>query len=193
LASLPLTLDETYKRALLSIKEEHREDAFRILQWLSFSARPLQVKEIAEIVAARPGNDSKFEKDDRLANPDDIITYCGTLVTTRESRRWIREHEGRVYRDIKELRLAHLSVKEYLVSPRILDHCRQYSIREIDAHLCIAGSCLTYLFHFASSSSLPDNVFHKYPLAGYAARSWDERVRKSGAEMEPRDIDRRVP
>ena len=49
-------------------------------------------------------------------------------------------------------------------------------IREIDAHLCIAGSCLTYLFHFASSSSLPDNVFHKYPLAEYAARSWDERV-----------------
>jgi ankyrin repeat protein len=192
LASLPRTLDETYKRALLSIKEEHQEDAFRILQWLTFSVRPLKVNEIAEIVAAKPDNDSKFEEDDRLANPDDIIMYCGTLVTTQESREWTFKGRKAVSMDKKELRLAHFSVKEYLVSPRILDHCRQYSIREIDAHLSIASTCLTYLLHVADLSSMPENVVAEYPLAKYAAGSWYKHVRKSGAEMEPRNIDRRV-
>ena len=54
LATLPRTLDQTYDRILIAIGEEYSEYAMRILQWLTFSARPLSVEEVAERSAAEP-------------------------------------------------------------------------------------------------------------------------------------------
>ena len=51
LKSLPKTLDETYARILQNIDEEYSQDAFRILQWLVYSARPLRIEEVVEVVA----------------------------------------------------------------------------------------------------------------------------------------------
>ncbi|KAF4631092.1 hypothetical protein G7Y89_g7033 [Cudoniella acicularis] len=53
LNSLPKTLDDTYARILRSIDEEYSQDAFRILQWLAYSARPLRIEEVAEVVAVK--------------------------------------------------------------------------------------------------------------------------------------------
>lgn len=186
LASLPSGLDETYERALSSIVPKHKDNALRILQWLIFSSRPVQVDEVAEIFAANPDNDSKFEEGDRLQDPDEIIAYCGTLFTTQESG------EGRRKKKIKELRLAHFSVKEYLVSERILRRCPQYSIGEIDAHLSIAGTCLTYLLHVVNLPSLPDHIFNEYPLLRYAVKNWRFHVSESELALSLRGIDWRV-
>ena len=192
LKSLPTTLDETYARALLSIREEHR-DAIRVLQWLVFSAVPLRINEIAEILIAKPEPDSKVDIEERLFNADDILKYCGTLVTTQEpSYRELVGNKSGEANTSRELRLAHFSVQEYLVSQRIVDRCPQYSISETDAHLSIAGTCLTYLFNFADSCPLPVDIFENYPLAGYTAQYWAEHARKTGPDMRPRDLDRRV-
>ena len=51
LNDLPKTLDETYGRTLLGIDEEKREFAQRLLRCLLVSVRPLQVEELAEILA----------------------------------------------------------------------------------------------------------------------------------------------
>ena len=51
LATLPQTLDQTYDRILTAISEQDCDFAMRILQWLTFSARPMLVEEIAEVVA----------------------------------------------------------------------------------------------------------------------------------------------
>ncbi|KAF1347199.1 hypothetical protein EJ07DRAFT_160453 [Lizonia empirigonia] len=50
LATLPQTLDQTYDHILTAISEDDYKYAIRILQWLTFSARPLSVEEIAEVV-----------------------------------------------------------------------------------------------------------------------------------------------
>ena len=51
LGSLPKTLDNTYARILERIDEDYRQYAMTILQWLVYSARPLQIEELAEVVA----------------------------------------------------------------------------------------------------------------------------------------------
>lgn len=51
LSSLPKTLDDTYARILYNINERHSADAFKILQWLVYSARPLLLEEVAEVAA----------------------------------------------------------------------------------------------------------------------------------------------
>ena len=62
LAELPPTLDETYNRILCAIDNDHSTHALRILQWLAFSARPLLIEEVAEVVAIDPERDPAFDQ-----------------------------------------------------------------------------------------------------------------------------------
>jgi hypothetical protein len=87
LRSLPKSLDETYERILLSIPTSHRKDAVRILQWLVFSARPLRIDEVAELLVADPERSPEFDLNRRLFDPQDIASYCGSLVTIQLYKR----------------------------------------------------------------------------------------------------------
>ncbi|KAI0264851.1 hypothetical protein BC834DRAFT_843821 [Gloeopeniophorella convolvens] len=51
LKSLPITLHATYEATLEWISEEKWDHAHRLFQFLSFSARPLRVEELAEVLA----------------------------------------------------------------------------------------------------------------------------------------------
>ncbi|RYO14807.1 Vegetative incompatibility protein [Alternaria arborescens] len=81
LASLPRTLDQTYDRILTAIGEEYAEYAMRILQWLTFSARPLSVEEVAEVVAIDVARDPAFDRDEVLEDPLEVLDICSSLVT----------------------------------------------------------------------------------------------------------------
>ena len=81
LATLPPTLDQTYDRILSAISEEDSEYAIRILQWLTFSARPLSVEEVAEVVAIDVGRDPAFDHDKVLEDPLEALNICSSLVT----------------------------------------------------------------------------------------------------------------
>jgi hypothetical protein len=54
LASLSQTLDETYARVLRNINPEYQSDALKILQWLVYSARPLRLEEVVDVLATEP-------------------------------------------------------------------------------------------------------------------------------------------
>ena len=141
---LPKTLDETYARILLSIDEEYSQDAFRILQWLVYSARPLRIEELVEVVAIDTER-SQFNPENRLPDPRDLLTICSSLVTIVAVT---AEDDNGASHKTTELRLAHFSVKEYLIS----DHIRnglpfKYDIQS-RAEEEIAQTCLTYLLHF---------------------------------------------
>lgn len=75
LKSLPRTLDDTYARILLSIHEDHRQDEFRILQWLMYSARPLSIEEMVEVIAIDTEL-LQFDPENRLPDPMDLLTIC---------------------------------------------------------------------------------------------------------------------
>jgi ankyrin repeat protein len=164
LSTLPPTLDETYDRILRAIDQDDSEYALRILQWLAFSARPLLVEEISEVVAIDPDGNPAFNSEKVLEDPLDVLNICSSLVVTAVTE---KPKQG------KAVLLAHYSVKEYLISER----CRhgpaaKYSMQEPACNEFIAKSCLGYLLQFQSSDSFSDETIENSKLAQYSAEFW---------------------
>ena len=179
LESLPRTLDETYSRILCNIPEGHSQDAIRILQWLTYSARPLRVEELAEIVAVNIDGSPWFDCEARFPDQQDVLAICSSLVTTEEVT---------VRGTYQPVRLAHFSVKEYLVSERIQHQATatsRYAIQEIQANQSIAATCLAYLLQFDQHDSLTSETTEEFPLAGYAAGFWMQHTRAVGKALDP--------
>ncbi|KAH8657573.1 ankyrin repeat-containing domain protein [Tricladium varicosporioides] len=181
LHSLPKTLDDTYARILYSIDEEYSQDAFTILQWLVYSVRPLRIEEVAEVVAIDIDH-LRFEAENRLPEPRDVLTICSSLVTSTAVM--VNDGYG-VSFEAEELRLAHFSVKEYLISDRVRTiPAPQYNI-QLYAEDRIAQACLIYLLQFNESTLLTLNNIDDFPLARYAAEQWTRHARAA-----TKDVDR---
>jgi hypothetical protein len=108
LSDLPNTLDETYDRILGNIDSQNLDYARTAFAILVVTCRPLKVEELAEAVVVVPYSKA-IDIDDRLFDPKYIIKICGGLVV------WVA--------DTNEVRFAHYSVREYLLSSRILTRC----------------------------------------------------------------------
>jgi hypothetical protein len=177
LASLPKTLDDTYVRILCNIDEEYSKDALRILQWLACNARPMRIEELVEVIAVDTEGDPRFDPENRLKEPRDVLTICSSLVATT-----VEATDGPHGETAGEqVRLAHFSVKEYLLSNRITNGpAHQYSVREIHANVSIAEICLAYLLQFDTPDSLTSQTIKEYPLALYAAKYWTQHARVTG-------------
>ncbi|KAL6831718.1 ankyrin repeat-containing domain protein [Trichoderma camerunense] len=140
LKDLPKGLDETYYRMLQGIDDRYIKSVAKSLKWLAFSMEPLMVDELAEIFIMHP--------DDAV----DVLIYFSGLIV---------EYRGTV-------RLAHFSIKEYLVSGRIgQDLAPTFSFSAIDAHLFIAYSCLSYLNYMSILANEGDEQSHS--VKDYAA------------------------
>lgn len=181
LASLPRTLDDTYNRILCNIDEDHYQYAFKVLQWLSYSTRPLELAEVAEVVAIDIEGSPRFDAANRFPEPRDILTICSSLISLEDETVSDSHHDdNRII-----VRLAHLSVKEYLSSNAILSgESRRYSIQEIKANISICNDCLAYLLEFDGLKSLTSQILNDYPLVKYAARYWVQH-----AQVAERDSD----
>ena len=110
LDTLPATLDETYERTLREIKEEKWEDARRLLLCVAVASRPLQVEELAEILAFdfEAGSIPRFCEDARLQNPiEAVLSTCSTLLSVVEDWR------------SQVVQFAHFTVKEFLTLDRL--------------------------------------------------------------------------
>lgn len=178
LKSLPKTLDDTYAQILCNIDEQHSQDAFKILQWLAYSARPVRIGEVAEVVAINIGGNPRVDPDSRLCEPHDVLTICSSLVTTVAST-VSSEYPPLEGGEKEELRLAHYSVKEYLISDRIrAGRASQYSVTN-SANDYIAESCLTYLLHFNKPILHTSDITGEFPLARYAAQYWTQHAQQA--------------
>ena len=206
---MPKTLDETYARILCDIPEDHSQYAVKILQWLSYSARPLRVEELAEIVAINTTGNPWFDPENRFPEQREILTTCSSLVTIEKfmyEHAYVEQHaydeefwrkdfangDSRVLLGSKRfeaVRLAHFSVKEYLVSERIREQAAaKYAIQEIPANASIAETCLAYLLHFDREDSLTietlADTLIEYPLLNYATHYWIQHVRTVGESID---------
>jgi hypothetical protein len=178
LASLPRTLDQTYDRILTAISEEYAEYAMRILQWLTFSARPLSVEEIAEVVAINVARDPAFDRDEVLEDPLEVLDICSSLVTVTKNK--VDRRSGSAQRIVA---LAHYSVQEYLVSDRIKQGpAKQYSMQEAECHNVITRGSLKYLIQL--QQPLSRETLEAFALARYTAEFWSSHLRKTGDEIE---------
>ncbi|KAF2135060.1 uncharacterized protein K452DRAFT_314243, partial [Aplosporella prunicola CBS 121167] len=169
LGCLPKTLDETYARILSSIPSEYEHHTRRILQFLTFSERPLRIEEAVDAIAVDVKGGKGFDPKNRMPEPREISRYCSTLVVV--VARQSPKDDGEA---ITELQLAHFSVKEYLTSNR-LDQSVAEDLEETTARASIAKVCLTYLLGL--NQSLPTREIRRlFGLAQFSARYWMEHA-----------------
>jgi ankyrin repeat protein len=161
---MPDTLGETYTQ-ILTQNKEHRRDAIRILQFLTFSDQPLTVGEMVDAIVVEPGGKIPFDFELRLRIPEEVADICPSLVSIVAKR------------DKQIVQLAHLSVKEYLTSDGLPAEFRE-SFGELDALATLTQVCLAYLSHLDNTIPV-DEIDIKYPFARYAARKWMEFARVS--------------
>jgi hypothetical protein len=183
LKSLPKTLDDTYARILSGINDKYHQKAIAALQWLAFSERPLLIEELAEAVVINPRADPPFDPEDRLDDPHYILQILSSLVVLSTTD-WLKP-KGKA---IEEIRLAHFSVKEYLISDRAKPPpVPTLCTTDVVAHRAIAESCLLYILYYGQTEdkSLSDEDLEKYPLLYYACQFWPTR------KSEPR-YDRKI-
>ncbi|RII20696.1 hypothetical protein CUC08_Gglean001282 [Alternaria sp. MG1] len=150
----------------------------RILQWLTFSARPLSVTEVAEVVAIDVERDLAFNRDEVLVDPLEALDICSSLVTITKN-----EEDGRLGSTQQIIALAHYSVQEYLVSDRIRQgSAKQYSMQEGACQSAITRGSLKYLMQL--QQPLEEETLQVFALARYSAEFWSSHLQKTGDEME---------
>lgn len=148
------------------------------LQWLASSARDLTVEELAEVFILRPDNDVPFDEAERLFKPEDCVKYLSNLVLTVIKHRKYRKPSEKSCTTY--IRLAHFTVKEYLISGRIKGPAANFSFTEIDAHLYITRSSLRYFLHCID---LPRERIGDFKLIHYTSMNWAFHL-----EMVPREM-----
>ncbi|OWT42470.1 NACHT and ankyrin domain protein [Pochonia chlamydosporia 170] len=166
LNSLPKTLDKTYRRILHGIPSEYKQNAVRILQFLTYSERPLRIEEVVDAIAVDTEGEQYFNPKHRMPDPREVACYCSSLVVTVSKQGHSDNDDDKPV----ELQLAHFSVKEYLTSSRH-DKDSGQIFRDEVAEASIATVCIAYLLHL--DQDIPIHQIRKaFPLAQYSAMYW---------------------
>jgi len=159
---------------LLHIPKASAQYARRLLTLLCCAKRPLTVPELIDGIAVDLGDTPKFNPKRKLKDVGAIHKVCPGLIEVDVNPR----------RSRTTVRIAHFSVQEYLESERAVT---TFSVRRSDAHAEIASICLTYLLEPALRDLITkyppkvggvdpedEEVYAKYPLVLYAAKTWYE-------------------
>ena len=164
LDELRKSLDETYERILKKIKKPNKRLTQRVLQCLVVAVRPLRVEELVEVLAVDFDDAEGIPmlkpywrwEEQELA----LLSACSSLIAIVEAG------------DSRVVQFSHLSVKEFLTSPRLATASREVPNYYIDlepAHTILAQACLNVLLQIQDSV---DKRTHKAHPARYAAEHW---------------------
>jgi len=197
LADLPESLYETYERILQQIPKPNRVHAHRLLQCLVVAAYPLNVQELAEVLAIdfsatgmTPILDENLQWEDKERA---VLSACSSLITIVQGRL---------------VQFSHFSVKEFLTSDRLaastVDTLRYHHIALEPAHMMMTISCLRIMqqglkFNICglkSSYEMNYEVPDRFALVArcipsylaYACQYWADHLRGI-ASGEKRDTD----
>jgi len=170
LNELPITLDDTYERALQGIPKEKRQHAHRLFQCLVGAIRPFRVEELAEIftIDFNPGAVSNFMEGWRPENPEEaVLSTCSTLISVIDDN------------GSKIVQFSHFSVKEFLTSARLrmsgVGDIRHYHIPLDAAHTVLARACLAVLLQL--DGKVDWKRLKTFPLVSYAVRHWIDHTK----------------
>jgi ankyrin repeat protein len=192
LRELPETLDETYARILCAIDTgEHAEEALKVLTWLTYARCPLTATEVLQVTGIMMEDTHRFDGDEVLEDPNDILRICSSLVSITTGTRGSSgvSYDDLTYgesfygetnaeSDVTYVRLAQFSVKEYLVSSRPC--IPRYRLTGQEPNDMLAKCCLIYLLRFREDEWRDPGCEAMFPLARYAARYWTQHARTSG-------------
>ena len=169
LEELPESLDETYERILKEIRKPNKGHAHRLLQCLVAAVRPLEVKELAEVLAFDFNTEGipKLNLGWRWEDQEEaVMSACSSLVII------VKDGESRV------VQFSHFSVKEFLTADRLAEPIRDvslYHIRLEAAHTILVRACLGILLQL--DDRIDRDRMKNFPLARYAAQYWARHAR----------------
>ena len=172
LEELPESLDETYERILREIRKPNQGLAHRLMQCLVAAFRPLEVKELAEVLAfdfdaeGIPTLNKNWRWEDQ---EEAVMSACSSLVAI------VNNGDKRI------VQFSHFSVKEFLIADRLAEPIRdvsRYYVEHEAAHTILAQACLGVLL------GLDDQVdwysIEGFPFARYAGEYWPRHVKYGG-------------
>jgi hypothetical protein len=133
LTQLPKTLDETYERILCGIIPENRPYVRKVLHLLSYDFG-MEYQDQIHTALAVDTELLEYRKDDPPCDPLAIIDICTCLITSSE-------RSSRT-----EIKLAHYTVKEYLVSDRVcIGPAAYFELSEAEANAVMTKAFLVYM------------------------------------------------
>lgn len=159
-----------------------------MLQLLVGSNEPVTIDEAAETIPIELDETPQVDLERRLVDSDDLLSMCSALVIleTQED-----DTDGR--RTV--LRLAHFSIREFLLSTRIRESSvSHWQMDHISCHLFIARLFIAYILFLlevdveesADHSWLDTQFYVDYPLAAVATSRWPKHL--SVAENNDTDL-----
>jgi hypothetical protein len=134
------------------------------MQCLVATVRPLQVKELAEVLAFDFDAEGipKLNQNWRWEDQEEaVMSACSSLVTI------VKDGDSRI------VQFSHFSVKEFLTADRLTEPMRDVSRYHIElkvAHTILAQACIGVLLQLDDHVD-QDNI-KDFPLARYAAEYW---------------------
>ncbi|KAF8522727.1 hypothetical protein BU17DRAFT_6347, partial [Hysterangium stoloniferum] len=149
----PRELWGIYRKMILKIPKKHIENAWKFLQWLAFSLRPLKAKELAQITGINmdyiiDGSEPPFNSRAIYNDPTNILGICGGLVIQSEGEYFSTCNKN----SNRTIKLAHFSVKEYLMMDSSMGGpSPNLQLEEQVAHSHITKMCLIYLLQFQNT------------------------------------------
>ncbi|GAW16521.1 hypothetical protein ANO14919_059510 [Xylariales sp. No.14919] len=205
LREMPRSLDETYQRILDAIDEMYHDEVRVALEWLVFSERPLSVAELGEACSIRlDGNNKPFLEECSDEIVSGILGVLSPLVIVElvpDTDRTMGVNplpmKFSSERYIQRIRLAHFSVKEYLMSSRLRAPRASKFMLGSNGHHDLAQMCCAYVLYFTSQGdvgkwiekakqplssdsgdrrrireNLLQDLTPSYPLLSYAIHRW---------------------
>ena len=176
LEGLPNSLEETYERILKGIDQANQEDAYRLFQCLAVAVRPLQIEELAAVLAFdfSKGGLPKLNTDWRWEDQGEAaLSACSQLVSV------INNNGTRV------VQFSHSFVKEFLMSDRLassMDDISRFHILIEPAHATLAQACLGALLRLDEHTD--EKSVKQIPLAEYASQHWVRHARFGDVESQ---------
>jgi hypothetical protein len=169
---LPEGLQETYENILEKVDTGCVDIVRQTLRWLVCDISTLTLAELYECLAIEDNMDH-IDEESQLSSPMDICDLCGSLITVTAEDQVI---------------LAHLSVKDYLLSDAIKHgKASAFALSEPEVNAENAFKCLTYL-SFAEFRSGPAQTADDFearllahPFLEHAARNWASYAVDSGS------------
>lgn len=169
---MPRTLDETYDRVIYTFDDQYFEEVRTALCWLAFSARPITVAELAEACSIRIGHNAEPSLEDggyeAIAGLLDVISPFVLLGEPREvahrEEPWPHKY---VEASTRPVRLAHFSVKEYLISSRLKDResrISKYRLVKSYADRTLSQMCCAYFLVFTNHHGIRTWIEEKKAL-----------------------------
>lgn len=141
-----------------------------ILQILLWSSKTLSLEACNDAIVVQPEKQPGFSADDRFFDTRRLVDICSGLVVT------VWSNKG--FMDFQYLQLAHASVREYLLSEKVIKpfHLR---LEESIARASLVSMCHTYFFcvDWCTRGKTRREIDQEFPLADWATSTWPAHAR----------------